>query len=185
MNNHENDPRHDDALIQGLRGLPAERVPPAAVWQRIAADIEHAPRSLRAPAAPVSLADVAVAGRAPRRHWPRYAAAAVLVALIGMAGISLLPQQPAASVAVEESPLQHQANTITYQYRQAMATIPQDNLAAELQPALRELDESAGSIRSAIAKSPDAAFLLGQLQRTYALRLELTRKGVNPTGLST
>ena len=183
MSNYEND--QDDALAQGLRGLPAERVPPAAVWQRIAAELEQAPRTLQADAVPVSSLNIASTRRLPRRHWPRYAAAAVVVALVGVASLSLLPRQPVASVAAEESPLLHQANSITYQYRQAMATIPQDNLAAELQPALRELDESAGSIRSAIAQSPEATFLLGQLQRTYALRLELTRKGVNPTGLPT
>lgn len=176
---------HDDALVQRLRGLPSERVPPAVVWQRIAAELEQTPRPQLAPAASVSAMNIALARRTPHRYWLRYAAAAAVVALIGAASIALLPQQPAATVAVEESSLQHQANTITYQYRQAMATIPQDNLAVELQPALRELDESAGSIRSAIAQSPDAAFLLGQLQRTYALRLELTRKGISPTGLST
>ena len=61
--------------------------------------------------------------RAPRRQWPRYAAAAVVVALVGVTSVSLLAP-PVASVAVEESTLQHQANTITYQYRQAMAAIP-------------------------------------------------------------
>ncbi len=181
MNHHDND--HDDVLAQRLRGLPSERVPPAAVWQHIAAQLEHTPRP-QLPATAVS-ARSAVPARRARLQWPRYAAAAVVVALVGFAGMSLLPTQPAPSVAVEESMLQHQANTITYQYRQAMATLPQDKLPAELQPALRELDESAGSIRSAIAQSPDAAFLLGQLQRTYALRLELTRKGVNPNGVST
>lgn len=183
MNHYEND--HNDALAQRLRGLPGERVPPAAVWQRIAAELEQGPRTEPAVAAPAISVNAVPARRRAHRHWPRYAAAAVVVALVGVASMLLLPQQPAASVAVEESSLQHQANTITYQYRQAMATIPQDEVAAELQPALRELDESAGSIRSAIAQSPDADFLLGQLQRTYALRLELTRKGVNPTGLST
>lgn len=185
MNNYEDDRDHDEALAQGLRGLPAERVPPAAVWQRVAAELEQAPRNQQTVAAFVPSENAVPARRTLRRHWPRYAAAAVVVVLVGVTSVSLLPQQPAASVAVEESSLQHQANSITYQYRQAMATIPQDNLAAELQPALRELDESAGSIRSAIAQSPDATFLLGQLQRTYALRLELTRKGVNPTGLPT
>jgi len=183
MSHYEND--HDDALAQRLRGLPSERVPPAAVWQRIAAELGQSPRTEPAVAAPATPVDAVPARRGSHRHWPRYAAAAVVVALVGVASMLLLPQQPTGSVAVEESSLQHQANTITYQYRQAMATIPQDEVAAELQPALRELDESAGSIRSAIAQSPDADFLLGQLQRTYALRLELTRKGVNPTGLST
>lgn len=182
MNNYNDD--NDDVLAQRLRGLPSERVAPAAVWQRIAAELEQTPRTQPTLVASVSAMNATPVRRAPRRQWPRYAAAAVVVALVGVTSVSLLAP-PVASVAVEESTLQHQANTITYQYRQAMAAIPQDKLAAELQPALRELDESAGSIRSAIAQSPDAAFLLGQLQRTYALRLELTRKGLNPSGLPT
>lgn len=183
MNNHDNN--HDEVLAQRLRDLPAERIPPAAVWERISAGLEQTPRSEPIVVASVSPLADAVARRAPRRHWPRHAAAAAVVALVGVASVLLLPRQPKAAVAIEESSLQHQANTITYQYRQAMATIPQENLPVELQPALRELDASAGSIRSAIAQSPDAGFLLGQLQRTYALRLELTRKGLNPAGLST
>lgn len=178
---------YDDPLLQRLRALPSERLPPAAVWQRIAADLQAVPRSQPTLAATLAAQDGAPLRRHARPRWPRYAVAAALVlAVTGIATIWLLPQQPPAAVAaVEASPLQLQANTITYQYRQAMAAMPQDTLPAELQPALRELDESAGSIRSAIAQSPDAGFLLGQLQRTYALRLELTRKGLTPTGFST
>jgi len=78
-----------------------------------------------------------------------------------------------------------QADALAATYRQALAAIPQDSVPAELAPALHELDASAGSIRSAIAQSPDAGFLLGQLRRTYALRLELTRQGLDGAGLST
>ena len=42
--------------------------------------------------------------------------------------------------------------------------------------ALRELDASADGIRSALDSRPDAVFLLGQLQHTYARRLELTQR---------
>ncbi len=183
MNAHEHD--YDDPLAQRLRGLPAERVPPAAVWQRVAAAMEQVPRAQPPVAAPMSSSPTS-AGRARGGVWLRYAAAAVVVvAVLASAAMWWQPQPPAAPMAMQESALQRQANTITYQYRQAMASMPHDSVPVELQPALRELDESAGSIRSAIAQSPDATFLLGQLQRTYALRLELTRKGVNPTGIST
>ncbi|HBN52582.1 MAG TPA: hypothetical protein DD456_00665, partial [Stenotrophomonas sp.] len=92
---------------------------------------------------------------------------------------------PQSAAQAPASPLEAQADALAHAYGQAIAAIPQDNVPAELLPALRELDASAGSIRSAIAQSPDAGFLLGQLRRTYALRLELTRQGLDAAGLAT
>jgi len=88
-------------------------------------------------------------------------------------------------LTIDSEGLAAQADALAATYRQALAAIPQDSVPAELAPALHELDASAGSIRSAIAQSPDAGFLLGQLRRTYALRLELTRQGLDGAGLST
>ena len=45
-----------------------------------------------------------------------------------------------------------------------------------IRPALHTLDESAAQIRRAIATEPNAHFLLDQLRRTYARRLELTQR---------
>ena len=55
----------------------------------------------------------------------------------------------------------------------------------EWRPALHELDASAVSIRAAIAENPRSRYLLGQLQRTYALRLQLTQQAVFSAGLPT
>ncbi len=77
------------------------------------------------------------------------------------------------------STLQLQAAAMTEQYQQAVASLP-DGRAPEWQPALHELDESAAQIRAALAQDPRAPHLLGQLKRTYALRLELTRQAAMP-----
>jgi len=182
MNRHDADHDHDhehehehDELAARLRQLPAERLPPATAWQGIAARLREEPR----------LRPAVVAAPAPRhRRWLPIAAVAAVAALVllGTGRLRELHEQPPAP---PESPLEAQADALADQYRQAIAAIPQDTVPAELVPALHELDASAAGIRSAIAQSPDAGFLLGQLRRTYALRLELTRQGLAAAGLAT
>jgi len=177
MNEHDSDHEHEnDDLAARLRQLPAERLPPAVAWQRIAAQLHEAPRERPVAAAPPPR----------RRRWPSLAAAAAVaaLALFGAGRWWGLHERPLPQAA-QASPLEAQADALAHAYGQAIAAIPQDNVPAELLPALRELDASAGSIRSAIAQSPDAGFLLGQLRRTYALRLELTRQGLDAAGLAT
>ncbi|MGH8054096.1 MAG: hypothetical protein ACREP4_09245 [Stenotrophomonas sp.] len=176
---NQNDNEHDnDELAQRLRELPAERVPSAVVWQRIAAELQQPRQPVPVVITPSMLRPVM--HRQPRR-WPWLAgAAAAVLALIGTVSLWIPQDRPAPA-----SPLQAQANALTHEYRLAIATIPQDSVPEELLPALHELDTTAVDIRRAIAQSPQAAFLLGQLQRTYALRLELTRQGLDGAGLST
>ncbi|MPS35746.1 MAG: hypothetical protein E2593_10670 [Stenotrophomonas sp.] len=178
MNEHDSDHDHDD-LAARLRRLPSERVPPAAAWQHIAARLHEAPRERPA----------AVTPRPRRRRWTSVAAAAAVAALAllgtGRWWAGPPPQATQSTRMTQASSLAAQADALAATYRQALAAIPQDSVPAELAPALHELDASAGSIRSAIAQSPDAGFLLGQLRRTYALRLELTRQGLDGAGLST
>ncbi|WP_313229766.1 hypothetical protein [Stenotrophomonas acidaminiphila] len=185
MNEHDSDHDHDD-LAARLRRLPSERVPPAAAWQHIAARLHEAPRERPAAVTPRSRP------RPRRRRWTSVAAAAAVAALAllgtGRWWAGPPPQATQATQATrmtQASSLAAQADALAATYRQALAAIPQDSVPAELAPALHELDASAGSIRSAIAQSPDAGFLLGQLRRTYALRLELTRQGLDGAGLST
>jgi len=179
---NERIPDHDtghDVLAARLRQLPAERLPPAAAWQRIAAQLQEEPRL---PAA----AAVATPATRRRRWLPTAAAAAVAaLALFGAGHWWGQQDRPVPAPAAQASPLEVQADALADAYQQAIASIPQDTVPAELVPALHELDASAGSIRTAIAQSPDAGFLLGQLRRTYALRLELTRQGLAPAGLPT
>ncbi len=178
MNRHDSDHDHEhDDLAARLRQLPAERLPPAAAWQRIAARLQEEQRAPSVVATPLR----------HRRRWPLTAAAAAVaaLALFGAGRWWGLHEQPVPPATALESPLEVQADALADEYGQAIAAIPQDTVPAELVPALHELDASAGSIRSAIAQSPDAGFLLGQLRRTYALRLELTRQGLAAAGLPT
>lgn len=167
MNDHDT-PAFDDDLQARLRALPAERLPPAQAWQRIASRLP--PRAAApAPAAPAP-------PRAARR-WP------LRVGLGLAAALAVLMVVPTATPPTPRpSPLQRQADVIAAEYQQAMATLPAARIGTEWQPALHELDASARSIRAAITESPRSGFLLTQLQRTYALRLELTQQAVSAAG---
>ena len=58
--------------------------------------------------------------------------------------------------------------------REVEASAPRS--ATTSQPTLRELDRSAAQIRTALARDPDARFLLERLRHTYSLRLALTQR---------
>jgi len=169
MNDLIHDDPPDPVLLARLRALPPERVPPARVWQQIDAQLP-APTVAAAPSAsPV--------GRA-RRRWP------LRVGLGLAAGLAVLMVVPTARPPVPAAnPLQQQADVITQEYQQAIATLPTETVGADWQPTLHELDSSAASIRAAIAENPRSRYLLGQLQRTYSLRLELTQQALTVAGL--
>lgn len=157
----------DTALQARLRALPAERLPPTDAWQRLAAQLP--PRVSALPAS-------APAARA--RRWP------LRVGLGLAAALAVLTVVPTSTPPTPRpSPLQRQADVIAAEYQQAMATLPAAPIGADWQPALHELDTSAVYIRAAIAENPRSGYLLSQLQRTYALRLELTQQAVNAAGL--
>lgn len=172
---NEFDPDHplDEALAARLQALPAQRLPPARVWQALSAQLQEEAAQRRADAAPA----IAVPRRTPRR-WP------LRVGLGLAAGLAVLmvvptpaPQTPPPSL------LQRQADAMAGEYQQAIAALPGTPLTEEWRPALHELDASADSIRAAIAENPGSGYLLGQLQRTYALRLELTQQAVLSVGI--
>ena len=164
-----NTDNHDiDADLQArLRALPAERLPPAQAWQRIAAQLPPRPAEVQA-----------VAPLPPARRWPLRLGLGLAAALaVLMVVPTSTPPTP------RPSPLQRQADAIAAEYQQAMETLPAARIGADWQPALHELDSSAVYIRAAIAENPRSGYLLTQLQRTYALRLELTQQAVNAAGL--
>jgi len=167
MSTHETDHDHDPDLQARLRALPDQRTPPADGWARLAAQLP--PRE----AAPVAVEHagnvVALPQRSRLRGWlPLGTALAASLAVYAVAPWRQAPLQA-------PSTLQLQAAAMTEQYQQAVASLP-GGRAAAWQPALHELDESAAQIRAALAQDPRAPHLLGQLKRTYALRLELTRQ---------
>ncbi len=165
---------HDDAdtLQARLRALPAERLPPARVWQGIAAQLPAMPLPAPLPA------PVAVTGLPRRRRWPLRVGLGLAAALgLLMVVPTPVPQTPPPTL------VQRQAEAMAAEYQQAMATLPTAQVGGEWQQALRELDSSADHIRAALSENPRSRVLLGQLQRTYALRLELTQQAVMAAGL--
>jgi len=165
---------HDDAdvLQARLRALPAERLPSARVWQGIAAQLPAMP-----PPAPMPT-PAAATGWTRRRRWPLRVGLGLAAALgLLMVVPTPVPQTPPPTL------VQRQAEAMVAEYQQAMATLPTAQVGGEWQPALRELDSSADHIRAALSENPRSRVLLGQLQRTYALRLELTQQAVMAAGL--
>lgn len=170
MNDLIHDDLPDSVLQARLRALPHERVPPARVWEQIEAQL--AARAVPA-ASSTSLA------RRARRRWPLRIGLGLAA---GLAVMLVVPTTP--PPAAPGNPLQQQADVIAQEYQQAIATLPTETVGADWQPTLHELDSSAASIRAAIAENPRSRYLLGQLQRTYSLRLELTQQALNAAGLS-
>lgn len=168
----------DDALQQRLRALPTELAPPSDGWTRLQAALPPRPPIVATP--PRMLAHGRSARRRLRWAVPAGAALAASIALYWMVPLTTqLPSQAPAAPSV----LQQQASAMSADYQQAIAALPRVD-APEWRPALRELDDSADQIHAALAQSPRSRHLLEQLQRTYALRLELTRQAAtSATGL--
>ncbi|CAD7379364.1 hypothetical protein [Xanthomonas arboricola] len=168
MNHDPLDPHATDdaALSARLRALPQQRQPPAQLWERIA---------------PALTLHTNVVALQPRRQrawawaWPAFgvALAAALAVVAIVPGLDRSTQAPAPASA--RPGLVAQAQAMAGQYQQAIDAVPVQQVPADLRPALAELDQSAQAIHHAIAQSPRSAFLLSQLQRTYAKRLQLTR----------
>ncbi|MHC5148749.1 hypothetical protein [Stenotrophomonas rhizophila] len=176
MTPHDSD-HHE--LTARLRALPAERVPPARVWQGIAAQLPGQAQA-QAPAPAPAVAVATLPTRRRRQRWPLRIGLGLAAALaLLMVVPTPVPHTPAPSL------LQRQADAMAGEYQQAIAALPSADLTDEWRPALHELDASADNIRAAIAENPRSRYLLGQLQRTYALRLELTQQAVLSAGLPT
>lgn len=169
---HDDIHGHDDDLARRLRALPRQMVPPARAWARVA---EQIGREGRAP-------PLHAGRRAPRAHrrWRAvagFAAAASVAALLLAVGVLRVPAPgPENPATVATTVTEQQAERLTGEYRAALAAVPVRQVPEELQPALAELDRSAASILAAIHEAPGSGFLLDQLQRTYAQRLQLTRQ---------
>ena len=170
MNDHD-DLSRDDAPLDAslrlqLRGLRRELAPQRDLWPGIAARIATAPAASRR--------------RSPHRFAPLALAASLLLAL----GVAWQLQPPAgdpqAPATASVGLIDREAEAMTREYRAALrelhASTPPSTTPQPVQPALRELDRSARQIRTALARDPDARFLLERLRRTYSLRLELTQR---------
>lgn len=160
----------DASLRLQLRGLRRDREPDRDLWPDIAARIVAA---------------------APRpRNASRYAPWALAASLVLSLGVAWQMQPPpaasgsapagSAQAARPGLSMDREAEAMTREYhaalRELQASTPNRSAARPEQPALRELDQSAKQIRTALARDPDARFLLERLRRTYSLRLEITQR---------
>ncbi|WP_058835114.1 hypothetical protein [Luteimonas abyssi] len=171
---HPNVPSDDD-LQRRLRDLPRAMTPPDRVWEAVAQGIAVEPRAAGAhtgmhTGAP-SLSEAATARQRRRRRWGGVGMAMAAV----LAVVAVLPMLHTPGADPVLTPAEAQAEAIAAEYGNAIAALPDARASDELRPALDELDRSVEAIHAAIAESPDAGFLVGQLRRAYDQRLELTR----------
>ena len=145
-----------------LRQLPREIDLAHDLWPSIEAGIRREPAVLR-----------------KHRRWPAaLAAAATLVIAAGLYWRATDAPAPMATEQLEAKIASHEARAITDEYQAALRQFDGAPLAPQAEPSLAALDRSVAQIQSAIAADPHSMFLLEQLRRTYARRLELTQRAV-------
>lgn len=158
---------HDiDDLRWKLQGLRREIQPQSDLWPGIAARIASAPQQ------PV----IKRPSRSRARRFGPWAMAASVLLVVGM----VWQMAPAShqSVAQGNPLVRQQAVAMAFDYESAIARMQGTQMHPEMHGALGELDRSAAQILTAIDRDPNAAFLLEQLRRTYARRLQLTQRAV-------
>lgn len=168
----------DEHLLWQLRSLRQERMPEDDLWPGIAARL-----SQQAP--PAAGGNVIPLRRRNLARLAPWALAASLVLAVGVAWQqrpdAVVPQ-PSALVATRtpEGALMHrEADAMTREYAAALRELQiAGRPAAPVATTLRQLDDSAEQIRTALQRDPDARFLLERLRRTYEKRLELTQRAV-------
>jgi len=160
----------EDNLLFQLRGLRRDQLPDNDLWPGIAA------RIAQPMAAPASGNVVPLRRRGPARFVP-WALAASLVLAVGVAW----QQRPDPTGARPLDPtaflVRREAEAMTREYDAALrelqaAGAPSPSGSA----ALLQLDRSAAQIRTALARDPEAHFLLDRLRSTYEKRLALTQR---------
>lgn len=175
MNIRNNDTQDDSAHDEGtqvdptlrwqLHELRRDLQPQADLWPGIAARIAAPPRQAAPP-------DKARA----HRFVPWAMAASVLLA-VGVVW-RMMPAAPTQAPA-DNPVIRQQAVSMALDYERAFARLQQQaDTRPEMHGAFGELDRSAAQILSAIDDDPNAAFLLEQLRRTYARRLQLTQRAI-------
>lgn len=149
----------DERLRWQLRALRTDVPPTNDLWPGIAARLDASP------------------SRVPHRHAFAWLAAAAAVVLAFGIGWQLRPVAPMPAPATA-SLLQQEADAMTRDYDAALRHLQASAPATSHDPALHELDRSAGLIRDAMQRDPDARFLLQRLRHTYEKRLALTQRAL-------
>ncbi len=151
-----------------LRQLPREREPSRDLWAGIAAAITHSQR----------------AAHAPRGNgWRTMGSALAASLVLGAFGLGLAKPRLLETVGLRRATPEHQlvlkeAAAIRKQYQVELRQFRDKPVPTDITPALIELDQSADNIMVALNSHPDAVFLLDQLRRTYARRLQITQRVV-------
>ena len=158
-----------DALRWELRALRRDLEPSTDLWPSIAHRIATTPQ--RTPANPtVSL---------PKRLVP-FAIAASLALVVGVTWQQRPAPAPTGASGTDPHPqlLAREADAMTREYQAALKVMDTGvpTRRSSVAPELQVLDRSAAQIRTALARDPDARFLLERLRRTYSLRLALTQR---------
>lgn len=154
--------RDEEALRWQLRGLRRDIEPRGDLWSGIAATIAATPQAI-----------AASRNTRKRRFAPWAMAASILLA----AGV-FWQITPDARQGDGDSGFRQQAVSMSLDYEKALAHLQQAETHPEMHAAFGELDRSVEQILAAIDRDPDAPFLLEQLRRTYARRLQLTQRAV-------
>ena len=160
---------HDDAMLWQLRGLRRETLPGNDLWPGIAARIQSDGRDLHASNV------VVMRRRSPARFAPWALAASLVLAV----GISWQQRPDFATPRADPSAqlIHRQADAMTREYNAALRELQAvGSPASGSKDALRQLDQSAAQIRTALARDPGARFLLDRLRSTYEKRLDLTQR---------
>lgn len=162
----ERDAQADEQLRWQLRGLRRDLEPQADLWPGIAARIAATPQQA-----------AAAAGKPRVRRFAPWAMAASVLLAVGVVWQMMPAAQQQAPVG--NPMIRQQAVSMALDYERAFARLQQQaNTHPEMHGAFGELDRSAAQILSAIEDDPNATFLLEQLRRTYARRLQLTQRAV-------
>ena len=150
-----------------LRQLQREREPSRDLWAGIVAAIAQ-PKQEQARV---------VRDSAWRDLGSAVAACVVLGAFgLGLAQPRLLEKAGLHRPTPEHRLVLKEAEAIRKQYQRELHKFDGKPVPASITPALLELDQSAEKILVALDSHPDAVFLLDQLRRTYARRLQITQR---------
>ncbi len=159
-----------------LRGLRREAMPQRDLWPGIAARIEAEGQA--------KASNVATLPPRAARRFAWLAMAASIALAIGI-GWQMLPTSPVAEPiaragAIPGNPtamlVTREAAAMAWEYKAALREVDANLASTPETPALLEIDRSAELVRTALARDPDARFLLDSLQRLYAQRLALTKR---------
>ncbi|MBB1472287.1 MULTISPECIES: hypothetical protein [unclassified Luteimonas] len=185
MNHDNHDADHGSLppdLHARLAALRRDVAPQRDLWPAIATQLARPPATARG-----GHARARARHRGPARLVPYAIAASLLVAVAVAWQLAPRPAPQTAQAALaatadaaEDPPLLRVADAMTREYLGALRELDAARATTMVPDAAggvaAELDRSAGEVRAALERDPDAVFLVQRLQRIYAQRLSLARR---------